>query len=177
MDTVQKARHANGSGGQPAGVPSGRRLGRGSMTTRSRGGRFARRLADMAVRPTRREYRPPPRDQCVTGTYTIWPTGTQNDMHAIAVRYALYHGLYVDFSFNQSYVVDGVSRTVARIDCCHGTVHRHQFDREGTDVLHGEVICDIPAEGGFEVVHNHYEPCLDIMDDEWEHNFRRWAGG
>ncbi|MBO0868731.1 MAG: hypothetical protein J2P15_09225 [Micromonosporaceae bacterium] len=145
------------------------------MTGKSRGGRFARRLADMAIHPAQRGYRPPPANQCFTGTYTIWPMGTQNDVHAVAVRYAVYQGLYVDFSLNQICVVDGISRAVARIDCCHSTIHRHQFNQEGTDLLRGEVICEIPAEGGVKVVHNHYQPCLDIMDDEWEDNFRRWA--
>ena len=139
---------------------------------KGRRGRFGR-LARML--PSRdKPYRPPPRDVCECDTIYIYPAGDINGPHQIAVRYAIYRGLVVDFSINQTYTDRGADHDVARIDTSDGTVHRHQFFADGSDETRTDLHV-IPAERGWAVVDRAYNEALDEMCMEWEEKLRRWS--
>jgi hypothetical protein len=63
---------------------------------------------------------------------------------------------------------------VARIDCCHGVVHEHRFNKAGEDVLDHRPIRAIPVEGGELVVHDVYEEAYKLIFDRWEANLEGW---
>jgi hypothetical protein len=132
------------------------------------------RLIDRSIKPSRDVYKPPPFEW--EDTYPIYLTGDHDGSDSIVVRMGMYRGKVVDFSINQTTLVDGSPLDVARIDCCHGTIHRHQFHRDGTNVRDRAVLCEIPPDSGWEVVDKHYQLCLDLMNDGWQDNLRRWDG-
>lgn len=70
--------------------------------------------------------------------------------------------------------MNGRWKTVARIDCCGGTIHRHQYDRQGNDIVGHELIKEIPPNDGWKVVNEAYLTAYDVMHHEWEDNLRRW---
>jgi hypothetical protein len=136
-----------------------------------RGGRL-RRLADMAMLSKRSEYHPPPRGDCDEQTFQI-PLA---DADALVVRLRTQRGRIVDFAVTQTTKVEGKSVNVARIDCCWGKIHRHQYDQDGTDLLDHQLIREIPPTDGCTIVEEGYVPALDIMHNDWEGNLRRWRG-
>lgn len=123
-------------------------------------------------------YIPPPDGECdALPPFFIYPTGSDNDPHRLVVRMKLYRGLIVDFSINQTTLIEQRWRDVARIDCCGGVIHRHQYDIHGNDLIGHKLIEKIPSEGGWEVVNKGYLTAYDVMHDEWENNLRRWRDG
>jgi len=86
---------------------------------------------------------------------------------------AIYRGRIVDFAIQQEAELDGDWAEVARIDCCHSTIHRHQFNQAGTDTYDRRVIQNIPKEG-WDVVNAAFQGAVDVMLSEWEENHRRW---
>jgi hypothetical protein len=67
---------------------------------------------------------------------------------------------------------------VARIDCCGGTIHRHQFIiGSEVDIYDHRPIMEIPAQDGWEAVDKGYDSASDVMFNEWEDNLRRWRDG
>lgn len=83
-------------------------------------------------------------------------------------------GEMVYFAIWQAIRHDDEWHPVARIDCSHATVHRHQFTRSGDN--HRVVLAEIPMDHGQELVDRWYEPAEIIMQNEWEDNIRRWHG-
>lgn len=149
----------------------GRYKGEGSQGQRR--GKI-KRLLERAPKPPRQKYVPPPDEACdLPQVFFTYPTG-QDDGNRIAIRVKIYRGLIVDFSLNQHTLVDRRWRNVARIDCAGGTIHRHQFDQDGNDLIGHELIKEIPPEDGWDVVHKGYLSALDVMHDEYEDNLRRW---
>lgn len=136
------------------------------------GGRLRRRIADMTIRPANRQYRPPPKRSCDVETYE-YPLSDVDSMH---VHYWMYRGKYVHFAITQARMVDGTSINIARIDTCWGIVHEHLYDQQGNDTLDHRVIYEIPTNDGWEVVDKAYDEALDIMEDKWADNLRRWRG-
>lgn len=69
---------------------------------------------------------------------------------------------------------------VARIDCYHSSIHRHQYVRgSDNDVYKNDPrreICQLSA-GDHELVHEKYGEALEMMENEWEDNLRRWQRG
>lgn len=138
-------------------------------------GRGDARLADMSLSPEKREYKPPPRHTLGGGDpQPIWVT---DDDLVVLVSWT-YRGLIVDFSIEQYRVDpgDGAKTKIARIDCCHGTIHRHQYDQNGQDVYDGRVILVIPPDDGWAIVDSGYDEAYDVMLNEWDANLRRWRG-
>jgi hypothetical protein len=126
----------------------------------------------MAIRPDER-YTPPPAEACERFVFDF---SLPEAGHVLKVRILTYRGKVVDFAVTQI-LFDGADWVnVARIDCCHGYIHRHQFDRDGNDIWDHRKIMDIPHENGWEVVDRGYEEALDVMQNEWEDNLGRWHG-
>jgi len=83
----------------------------------------------------------------------------------------------VEFAVTQITRSRGKWIEVARIDTCHGHVHRHQLQRGSSDTV-GDVrsLEVIPADRGWEVIDRWYEQALAMMQNEWKDNLRRWKG-
>jgi hypothetical protein len=133
-------------------------------------GKNNRRLPDMAVTPDPDTYRAP---GCPPAEEFLFHAEVARG-HKFTVRQRIYRGKIVDFAVQQIMLMeDDVWVEVARIDCCRGTVHRHQFNRDGVDVWDHRVIREIP-ERGWDVVNQSYDQAYDVMVAEWEENVRRW---
>ncbi|WP_412735977.1 hypothetical protein [Krasilnikovia sp. MM14-A1259] len=135
-----------------------------------------RHSASKAPKPKPATYEPPPADDCTVDVFQTYPTGSDNDGQMLVVRIWVYRALIVDFAINQVIEVDGSWKDVARIDCCGGTVHRHQFDKDGNDLIGHKLIREIPPDAGGEVVNEAYKEALAVMHDEYDDNLRRWRG-
>jgi hypothetical protein len=133
------------------------------------GGKFKGRLADMASKPEPAEYRPPPTS---AGDVLEWPI-ILSPTDVLLVRQHVYRKKTVDFAFMQLHH-DGEQHEVARIDCCHGVVHRHQFNRDGVDVMDRRPIQVIPPASGHDTVNALFDVCYGRMMEEYEENLRRW---
>lgn len=132
------------------------------------------RLADMTIHPQERRYYPPPLDACDEMTVPVRLPQPGNELR---LRYAVYRDLIVDFAVVQIVRVEGDWVNVAKIDCDRGVIHRHQYEREtGRDILDHEPLYEIPPDRGWEVVDRWYDQAVQLMEDEWEDNLRRWNG-
>ncbi|WP_449560182.1 DUF7718 family protein [Micromonospora echinaurantiaca] len=128
----------------------------------------------MSTVPEQRRYDPPPLDVCEEITNPIRLPGSGNELR---VRMAIYRNQIVDFAVVQIVRVDGKWVRVAKIDCDRGVIHRHQYVRStGEDVWDHRPLCEIPPDRGWEVVDRWFDQALQLMEDEWEDNLRRWNG-
>ena len=118
-------------------------------------------------------YVPPPRDMCQIEVYPVEITPTDR----LTIRQQIYRGKIVNFAIMQDVLESGTWHQVARIDCCHGTIHRHQYNRDGIDLYDHRVIQEIPATRGWAVVDAGYVSAQDAMFNEYEENLRRWRDG
>lgn len=68
---------------------------------------------------------------------------------------------------------------VARIDCTHGHIHRHQLTRSGEND-HQTVLCRLPSDDNHEawklVANQHELACADL-DSKWDAYMKRWRQG
>lgn len=133
-------------------------------------GRSTRKLPDMSIPPAELpEYKPP-----VGGEVMEYPVDL-GDGHNLLIRQVIYRGMTVDFAIMQFHEIEGESRQIARIDCCHGSVHRHVMSRSGDDSIDGDVIQEIAVDQNpWSIVDGQFEPCLDKMQNEFLENYRRW---
>jgi hypothetical protein len=140
---------------------------------KSKGRQTEKRLVDMSTPPPPDPVYEPPEDaEEYAFAYELPRQDTK-----LWIRVLDYRGRCVYFAIMQLLLVDGRWREVARIDCHHGYIHRHQLNRAGEDLWDGRRICDIPAgDGGQKVVDAMYHKCMLIMHDECDENIRRWLG-
>jgi len=131
------------------------------------------RVADMTVVP--KQYKPPSSPPAVEMNFPIELTDTDE----LRVRRLMYREKVVDFAIMQIVWEDGERAEVARIDCCHSMIHRHQFTKDGRDLYDHLEIKSIPADGGdrWNIVHAGYFEALAAMQAEWADNLRRWRDG
>lgn len=95
--------------------------------------------------------------------------------HVLTHRIDIYRGKIVDFAIMHQFKTDTRVLDVARIDCCHGVIHRHVFNRRQEDLVDQQPIHKIIVDGSeWETVDKWFEPCANKMDNEWESNVRRW---
>ncbi|MFF9393243.1 DUF7718 family protein [Streptomyces griseoluteus] len=118
-------------------------------------------------------YVPPPREVCTVETFPIYITADDR----LTIKQHVYKGKIVHFAIMQDIREGDIWHHVARIDCCHGTIHRHQYNRAGDDIYDSRVITEIPADNGWSVVDAGYQVAQDAMFDEYEENLRRWRDG
>ena len=131
------------------------------------------RVTDMATVP--KQYKPPACPPAVEMNFPIEITETDE----LRIRQLIYREKIVDFAIMQLVREDGLRSEVARIDCCHSMIHRHQFTKDGKDLYDHLEIKAIPADGGdrWNVVHAGYFDALAVMQEEWAENLRRWRDG
>jgi hypothetical protein len=119
-------------------------------------------------------YRPPP---VPPAERTIFPVELGPDDHLV-VRMVTYRGSIVDFAIMQLTRCGNALVEVARIDCCGGSIHRHQFDQDGVDLYDHKLIAPILRDGSeWATVQAGYDAMLDDMMDRWQDNLRRWRNG
>ena len=126
----------------------------------------------MGVQPETKHYRPPPCPPAEEKNFRLELTDT-DELH---VRQVWYRDKIVDFAIMQLVWEDGERVHVARIDCCHSMIHRHQFNQAGEDVFNHRQITAIPPDAGnrWSIVHAGYYSALGTMYEEWADNLRRW---
>lgn len=122
-------------------------------------------------------------EDAVEGLDFVAPLG---DGTSLAIRTMERGKLTVDFSLNQivdeDFVAnhDRVPADVARIDCCHSEVHRHQFYWH-KKTQNREVIRDLRGErnqkSAEQAVNNCYDQSYSIMMQNWELYLERWERG
>lgn len=135
----------------------------------------------MTIAPPRFEYQPPASAEKVIDNHIILtPEGTCT-LYAVAWEY---RGKIVDFALTQK--ADEIRHPqkgedhVARYDCCHSEVHKHQYYRNGQHFKSGErqertCIAKIDEQASsWDIVDSGYDVCFDQMTDDWESNYRRW---
>lgn len=138
-------------------------------------GRHRRKLVDMGEYPQEQVYEPPPVEECDEADESPYEMTPADTLH---VLYRKRRGKVVHFVLTQATYHHGDWHNVARIDTWHGTIHRHQLDRNGDDVGEPEVLVRIPAgEEGWPVVDQGYTDAWGLMFNEWEDNLRRWRDG
>lgn len=131
--------------------------------------RSKQRLASMAP-GKRTTYKPPPRWVCSEEEWKVALT----DHDHLVVRQRIFRGKICDFAiiqFRRDH--NDVTFAIVRVDCCHGTVHRHVLSREGED-LEREVIKEIPAIDGRDVVDSMFSGMYDRMMSDYDANVRGW---
>lgn len=122
------------------------------------------------------DYKPPPCPPAVESNFPIEITETDK----LHIRQQVYKDFITFFAIMQLVREGGEWKHVARIDCCHSMIHRHQFVRStGLDIYDHALIVAIPADGGdrWSVVNSGYHDALAVMWDEWEANVQRWRDG
>ncbi|CAN3980453.1 hypothetical protein [Kitasatospora purpeofusca] len=136
-------------------------------------GKRRSRLVDMVTIP--KQYKPPACPPAVEMNFPLELTETDH----LHVRQVLYRDRVVDFAIMQLTWEDGTRHEVARIDCCHSVIHRHQFAKDGRDLDGHLEIKVIPPDGGdrWNIVHAGYFEALSVMQEEWADNLRRWRDG
>jgi hypothetical protein len=141
--------------------------------SKSKGRQADKRLVDMSTPPPPDPVYEPPED----AEEYEFPHESPRPETELKVRVRQYRGRYVYFAIMQMLQVDGCWREIARIDCDHGYVHRHQFNSAGEDLWGRRRICDIPAgEEGQRIVDRMFHKCIRIMQDEVDENVGRWHG-
>lgn len=119
-------------------------------------------------------YEPPPVPPAEEAEWTILITSGEK----LRVRVRTLHGRTVDFAIMRMTELGwGPWVEIARIDCCHGTVHRHLFTREGGVLQDLRTIRVLPASIGPEVIEESFDIALDEFLAEWEEDLRRWSSG
>lgn len=133
------------------------------------------RLADMSIQPPPEPGYIPPGLDVATENVTPIDLGMDDQL---VIRQRYYRGKTVDFAIMQKIRIGQKWIDVARIDCCHSMIHRHQFNRQGVDVYDRRVIINIPAEeAGWDIVHAGYDDAYTAMLEEWDQNLERWRNG
>jgi hypothetical protein len=147
----------------------------GKFSPKRRERRKRRGVVDMSTTPPPEPpYKPPPLHAC---TELVFPIDL-SDEDQFVIRQRIYKGKIVDFAIMQKVCVDGKWVDVARIDCCGGTIHRHQYVAGSDDDTYDHrLIAEIPAQDGWEVVDQGYDGATNVMFNEWEGNLRRWRDG
>lgn len=130
-----------------------------------------RRLVDMATRPEEFCYQPPPREDC-DPDHWVFPI---SEDQRLEVQSWVFRGKVVDFAIMQVLADKGEDVHIARIDCCHGRVHRHVFAANGDDLVEGQVIQVISDRNSAEMVDREFGLALDKMQGEWRENARQWG--
>jgi hypothetical protein len=127
----------------------------------------------MTVLSEQRRYEPPPLDACDTRTV---PIRLPRSGHELRLWSAVYRNLIVNFSVVQRVRIEGRWVDVAKIQCDEGVIQRHQSRRSNGESVWKQVLINvIPPSRGWEVVDRGYVDAVQMMQDEWEHNLRRWS--
>ena len=83
----------------------------------------------------------------------------------------------VDFAFTQIHPDrEGEEAHVARIDCCHWEIHKHQYYRSGK---HGSYtpICPFTQDNAWDTMDSKFTDCHSEMMNGWQDHLERWDSG
>lgn len=127
----------------------------------------------MSPPPEPEVYKPPPEAACDPLVYPFEITETDR----ILTRLWFYKGKTVDFAICQHAKHEGQWMDVARIDCCGGIIHRHQYNQVGEDVYDHRPIQVIDRATAWNTLGPAADNAYDVMFNEWEANLRRWRDG
>lgn len=116
---------------------------------------------------------PPPSGECQEECTPI----ELSPADRITVRLWFWRGRTVDFAIMLEAFDDDVElwRDVARVDCCHGEVHRHEFARSGAE--RRVVIAPIPAddeEGAWDLLGREYDRAHKDLISGWDSYVQKW---
>jgi hypothetical protein len=145
----------------------------GKHTTRS----GERRLKDMSASPPPDViYYPPPDAECdPSPEFPIVISPTER----IHGRAAIYRGKVVDFAMTITIKTPGDAARwvdIARIDCRHGHVHKHQFHKSGREETVSK-IKDIPCGSdaeSWDLIDTEYDVATTMLLDGFDHHVRVW---
>lgn len=129
-----------------------------------------RRLVDMSTTDEEPPYR------CPEGAVEDPFTFDLGDGSYLTGSVFYLDGLVVWFALVQYYTPWGEADPIpiARIDCCHRSVHEHRYNQRGEDVLDHRVIREIPLSNGRYTVHDAYDEAYETIFGRWEANLESW---
>ncbi|BAU94703.1 hypothetical protein N24_0441 [Corynebacterium suranareeae] len=141
----------------------------------------SRGAVDKTIHPPKFEYSPPSNaEKVMDGPLVLTPEGT---CHLYVTAWS-YRGKIVTFALTQTadYVEDPRNGEdhVARYDCCHSEVHKHQYYKSGKHFQNDSkeertIIAPIDDQAtSWDVVDTAYDECFDQMTNDWITNYRRW---
>lgn len=139
---------------------------------RARGRKQERNLPDLGIYPRDDCYRPPPGEGTETTTYSLQLTA--GNRAGVVQTFREGTTEVVSFSVWQAIHVDGEWFDIMRIDTWHGSVHRHDYTRAGSNQR--TVLEVIPTDHAETVIGHWCDRAEDIIMTEWEDNVRRWHG-
>lgn len=120
------------------------------------------------------DYRPPPLSMADEMEDLIELPGEEG--YRLFQRVRVYRGLVVDFAVElQLRDDDGKYFPIERVDCCHGTVHRHHFPRQGPEPAPIPLL-DLHSGMRRQVTDEYFRAYDDIVDN-FEYKVRRWRNG
>lgn len=105
------------------------------------------------------------------GRYTLSPTG-----HSMHVVQWCYKGKTVDFALVQQVEeVAGNLQDVAKYDCCHSEVHKHQYHRDRGQIQRNVIVRLSDDNHSWEKIDRAFDECYEQMLNYWDENYRRWG--
>lgn len=139
-----------------------------------------RGAVDLSITPPKFEYRRPINaEKIMDMPMVLTPEGTC-EFYAVAWDY---RGKIVDFALTQIAINEDPQKEtihVARYDCCHSEVHKHQYYKSGKHETTREdqtrtIISPIDDQNtSWDVVDKAFTECYDQILNDWETNYRRW---
>lgn len=106
------------------------------------------------------------------------PIALDGHGHSIYQKQWVYKGKVVDFSLSHRFEeVAGHYTFVARYDCCHSEVHKHQMYRSGKEETYKPLKRLDDPNTAWEDVDSAFPVACDDAIDSWEENYRRWNHG
>lgn len=144
-------------------------LGTPDMTKAKGRARIERGIADMSESTEVVSYEPPLLEECRVRDQPI-DLGADVRLHDHTREH---QGLIVYFSLQLSVIRAADWFVVARIDTCHGEVHKHQFYRDGRDETR-TLVRTVPVDNGAATVDSHYLQGYDMLVEEHADIIRRW---
>lgn len=129
-------------------------------------------LVDMATRPEPpKPSQPPPASQC-----EVDETDSElSDTDRLYLRVHSYKNRIVDFALMQYRKSAGEWIEILRIDCAHGSIHRHEFDPDGTERrIEMKAIPTGKTQQPWDVVDAGYQEAYDWMFDTWDERAKAW---
>ncbi len=123
------------------------------------------------------DYEPPPSHACdnTEGTVDLYENRLARESYELFWRINTYKGRAVDWCLILRLVEvgSGVRHEVVRVDCCHGTVHRHRFRSSAPSWEEKTDLMDLHA-GMQNEVDNMFGVEYDHLIDAWDQYVGRW---
>lgn len=120
------------------------------------------------------KYKPPSGADLVLDTRIT--LGSEAPGQSVYVVQWQYRGKTVNFALTQQLEPSaGKYAHIARYDCCHSEVHKHQYHKGSKQETRTVVAPISDPKTAWETVDAAYETCYDQMFDGWHENYRKWV--